>query len=71
MRGTIQVKDPNGAPGAPPKTFTFDVVFAPTCKQVDVYNQVARPIVEKVLSGYNGKEIILTKIVRILISFSI
>ena len=55
MRGTIQVKDPNGAPGAPPKTFTFDVVFAPTCKQVDVYNQVARPIVEKVLSGYNGK----------------
>ena len=55
MRGQIQVKDPNAKAGEPPKTFTFDTVFGPNCKQVDVYNTVARPIVEKVLEGYNGK----------------
>ena len=55
VRGTVTVKDPNASAGDPPKTFTFDVVFGPNCKQVDVYNQVARPIVEQVLSGYNGE----------------
>lgn len=55
MRGTITVKNPNATHGEPPKTFTFDTVFAPNCKQVDVYNQTARPIVECVLDGYNGK----------------
>ena len=40
--------------GEQPKTFTFDTVFAPECKQVDLYNQCARPIVDKVLEGYNG-----------------
>lgn len=55
VRGTITVKDPNARKDEPPKQFTFDTVFAPNCKQVDVYNQVARPIVESVLEGYNGK----------------
>lgn len=41
--------DPNS-----PKTFTFDAVFSTTCTQADVYNEVARPIVENVLQGYNG-----------------
>ena len=56
VRGTIDVKDPNAKHGEPPKKFTFDTVFGPQCKQVDVYNTVARPIVEKVLEGYNGKK---------------
>lgn len=55
MRGTVSVADPNGGHGVPPKTFTFDIVFGPNCKQVDVYNKVARPIVDSVLEGYNGK----------------
>ena len=46
--------DPNASGGVPPKTFTFDTVFGQNCKQVDVYNQVARPIVDCCLEGYNG-----------------
>ena len=61
MRGQIQVRDPNAKAGEPPKTFTFDTVFGPNCKQVDVYNTVARPIVEKVLEGYNGTIISFSK----------
>ena len=29
-------------------------MFAPNCKQVDIYNKVARRVVESVLEGYNG-----------------
>ncbi|XP_062586138.1 kinesin-like protein KIF3A [Saccostrea cucullata] len=54
VRGTIVVKPPNAGSGDPPKTFTFDTVFDTNCKQVDVYNKTARPIVECVLEGYNG-----------------
>ena len=55
MRGTITVNSPpSGDKSEPPKTFTFDTVFGPKCKQVDVYNEVARPIVDCVLEGYNG-----------------
>ena len=36
------------------KAFTFDYVFGPNSKQVDIYNLVARPIVDAVLEGYNG-----------------
>lgn len=54
MRGTITVKGPNTGSGEPPKTFTFDTVFDTSCKQVDVYNKSARPIVDCVLEGYNG-----------------
>ena len=35
--------------------FTFDTVFGPESKQVDVYNLTARQIVDSVLEGYNGK----------------
>lgn len=40
--------------GEPPKTFSFDQVYAPDSKQVDLYNETARPIVDFVLEGYNG-----------------
>ncbi|KNE56026.1 hypothetical protein AMAG_17860 [Allomyces macrogynus ATCC 38327] len=43
-----------GASADPPKSFTFDSVFDSNCKQLDVYNKTARPIVESVLEGYNG-----------------
>lgn len=54
VRCAIIVKNPNGSNDEPPKTFTFDTVFGTDCKQVDIYNEVARPIVECVLEGYNG-----------------
>ena len=53
-KGTITVKSSGARSSEPPKTFTFDRVFGPDSKQVDVYNDAARPIVESVLEGYNG-----------------
>ncbi|XP_035682525.1 kinesin-like protein KIF3A isoform X4 [Branchiostoma floridae] len=53
VTGQVTVTKPN-SPNEPPKQFTFDTVFGPDSKQVDVYNLVARPIVESVLEGYNG-----------------
>ncbi|KAK3558341.1 hypothetical protein QTP86_017253, partial [Hemibagrus guttatus] len=54
IRGTITVNKLE-TPNEPPKTFTFDTVFSPDSKQLDVYNLTARPIIDSVLEGYNGK----------------
>ncbi|ESP00097.1 hypothetical protein LOTGIDRAFT_213295 [Lottia gigantea] len=54
VQGTFTVENRNAAQGEPPKTFTFDIVFGPDCKQVDVYNVIARPVVDCVLEGFNG-----------------
>lgn len=54
LRGTVTVDNPSASHGELAKIFTFDTVFGPDCKQVDVYNEVARPIVDCVLEGYNG-----------------
>ncbi|XP_041444665.1 kinesin-like protein KIF3A isoform X3 [Xenopus laevis] len=53
IRGTITVHKVDSM-NEPPKTFTFDTVFGPDSKQLDVYNLTARPIVDSVLEGYNG-----------------
>lgn len=53
MRGTITVHKTDSS-NEPPKTFTFDTVFGPESKQLDVYNLTARPIIDSVLEGYNG-----------------
>ncbi|KAG1676987.1 Kinesin-like protein KIF3A [Nymphon striatum] len=52
VQGTVTVETSNA--NDPPKSFTFDTVFGLDSKQVDVYNEAARPIVENVLEGYNG-----------------
>nr|XP_046196051.1 kinesin-like protein KIF3A [Oncorhynchus gorbuscha] len=52
-RGTITVNKLE-TNHEPPKTFTFDTVFGPDSKQLDVYNLTARPIIDSVLEGYNG-----------------
>ena len=36
------------------KNFTFDGYFGPHSTQEDVYDSVARPVVDSVLGGYNG-----------------
>lgn len=38
----------------PPKIFSYDAVYDCDASQVDIYNETARPIVDKVLQGYNG-----------------
>lgn len=53
-RGIITVKNPSARTGEPPKQFTYDRVFGVDAKQVDIYNDAARPIVNCVLEGYNG-----------------
>lgn len=53
IRGTVIVNNLK-SPQEPPKTFTFDTVFGPDSKQLDVYNLTARPIIDSVLEGYNG-----------------
>uniref|UniRef100_A0A8C6NJT7 Kinesin-like protein n=1 Tax=Nothobranchius furzeri TaxID=105023 RepID=A0A8C6NJT7_NOTFU len=53
IRGTITVNKLE-TPHELPKTFTFDTVFGPDSKQLDVYNLTARPIIDSVLEGYNG-----------------
>uniref|UniRef100_A0A673MQK2 Kinesin-like protein n=1 Tax=Sinocyclocheilus rhinocerous TaxID=307959 RepID=A0A673MQK2_9TELE len=53
IRGTITVNKLDMT-SEPPKTFTFDTVFSPDSKQLDVYNLTARPIIDSVLEGYNG-----------------
>lgn len=38
----------------PPKSFSFDCVFAPNSAQSLIYEQSAFTLVESVLDGYNG-----------------
>ena len=45
----IQLNGPRGK-----KSFTFDAVFDADSKQKDVYEEIAYPLIESVLSGYNG-----------------
>ena len=49
--GTCVVTPANNEP---PKTFTFDAVYAPNTLQEVLYKQSAAHIVDSVLEGYNG-----------------
>jgi len=37
-----------------PHDFGFDGIFGPETAQVEVFNQVARPVIDKLMEGYNG-----------------
>lgn len=52
--GSVSIQKPDCDDGTESKTFTFDYVYAPDSKQIDVFNETARPIVDSVLGGYNG-----------------
>ncbi|KAF7401093.1 hypothetical protein HZH68_006913 [Vespula germanica] len=54
LNSEITIENPNALQGEPPKVFSFDAVFDTDSTQVDIYNETARPIVDKVLQGYNG-----------------
>ncbi|GAA56276.1 kinesin family member 11, partial [Clonorchis sinensis] len=47
-RDKITVKDRSTS-----KVFTFDHVFHPFVKQIEVYNAMVKPVVEEILMGYN------------------
>jgi len=53
-RGTITCTNPKSDLMDPPKSFTFDAVFAADCKQKSIYDKCAATVVEAVLNGYNG-----------------
>lgn len=42
------------AAGEGPRTFTFDQTYGDESTQREVYETTAAPIVESVLSGFNG-----------------
>ena len=53
--GQVSMTNPNPKQGIEAKrTYTFDNVFDQDSRQVDVYNSVARPIVDSCIEGYNG-----------------
>ncbi|XP_011503890.1 PREDICTED: kinesin-II 85 kDa subunit isoform X2 [Ceratosolen solmsi marchali] len=54
ITNTISVYNSNATYEEPPKIFSFDAVFDSKSTQVDIYNETARPIIDKVLQGYNG-----------------
>ncbi|XP_053680030.1 kinesin-like protein KIF3A [Anopheles nili] len=51
---SITVVKPNANASEPPKVYYFDNVFGEDSTQIDLYVDTARPIVDKVLEGYNG-----------------
>ncbi|XP_061698063.1 kinesin-like protein KIF3B [Syngnathoides biaculeatus] len=53
--GQIIVRNPRGASsGELPKVFTFDSVYDCNSKQLDLYDETFRPLVDSVLQGFNG-----------------
>lgn len=52
-RGEIVVMN-DKKPGEKERVFSFDMAFEPYCKQEFVFKQAALPIIQSVLSGYNG-----------------
>nr|CDS17657.1 kinesin family A [Echinococcus granulosus] len=51
---TVSLKHPTRREDEPPKSFVFDYTFGFESKQLDIYNKVARPVVEQIFGGYNG-----------------
>lgn len=51
-RNEVNVRD-RLAPVNTPRTFSFDKVFGPQSKQLEVYKTIVVPIIEEVLLGYN------------------
>ncbi|XP_059621248.1 kinesin-like protein KIF3A isoform X1 [Phlebotomus argentipes] len=54
LNRSITVTKPSSNSGEPPKVYYFDNVYGEESTQIDLYVDTARPIVDKVLEGYNG-----------------
>ena len=55
LSGQVTVQVTKSHSSEKQRTFTFDSVFGFESKQVDIYNETARPIVDSVLEGFNGR----------------
>ncbi|VDM50604.1 unnamed protein product [Toxocara canis] len=52
-RGVVELKNPK-ALEEPPKSFTFDAIYDVNSKQIDLYDETFRELVDSVLNGFNG-----------------
>ncbi|XP_041433618.1 kinesin family member 3B S homeolog isoform X2 [Xenopus laevis] len=52
--GQVSVKVHKGATNELSKTFTFDAIYDSNSKQVELYDETFRPLVDSVLLGFNG-----------------
>ncbi|XP_075032621.1 kinesin-like protein KIF3B [Mixophyes fleayi] len=52
--GQVSVRIQKGASNELPKTFTFDAVYDSNSKQLELYDETFRPLVDSVLLGFNG-----------------
>ena len=50
----IYIRNPKNPGGEDPKSFAFDLVYGPEIVQRRIYDEVAFPLVEAVLQGFNG-----------------
>lgn len=55
VRGEVMLTPPTAKGGDKQRVFFFDSVFGFDSQQMDIYNETARPIVDSVLEGYNGR----------------
>lgn len=52
-REIVVKQDIAGSNSSTTKTFTFDKVFPPNAKQIDLYRTAVLPVLDEVLMGYN------------------
>ena len=50
LPGKIEIMDPTSGR---PRTFPMDAAFRGDCRQIDVFNTIARPSVDDIFDGYN------------------
>jgi len=55
LTGQVAVVNQKVSSGEKEKVFTFDTVLGMDSKQLVVYNETVRSIIDFVLEGYNGK----------------
>nr|AIN36848.1 KIF3B [Eriocheir sinensis] len=53
-RGVVELRNIKAADTDPRKTFTFDAVYDWNSKQQELYDETFRPLINSVLSGFNG-----------------
>lgn len=52
--GQVHVYNPKAGSDEPAKTFTYDQVYDWNSQQLELFSITAKPIVDSVMSGYNG-----------------
>ncbi|KAF8373365.1 klp-11 [Pristionchus pacificus] len=53
-RGLIELRNPKGSNDEPTKDFTFDAIYDENSRQIDLYEETFRELVDSVLNGFNG-----------------